>query len=249
MEKRLCDHIAHYKEDAESFDYFHVENPAIREEERRRIQVLTHTMKFQSGQSILDAGSGWGWISNAYLPKGVFVCAVDLSLKNLREIRRRFDAGRKGGYVVADLYNLPFKKDSFDGATSNDVFEHLEYLDNAAREMRNVLKEDAQVFVSVPYRENIVYYLCIHCNKKTPINAHLHSFDESSLSDIFCKSGFEIRRISKFINKGLSILLIYYYLCRWMPYRLWRMIDVTANAIVRKPGRIGLKLLAARLKD
>lgn len=249
MGKRVHDHIAHYKEDAESFDYFHVENPAIREEERRRIQVLTHTMKFEGGQSILDAGSGGGWISNAYLPGGVFVCAIDLSLKNLKEIRRRFDPGQKGGYVVADLYNLPFKKDAFDGATSNDVFEHLEYLDNAAREMRNVLKEGAQVFVSVPYRENIVYYLCIHCNKKTPINAHLHSFDESNLGDIFLKSGFEITDTSKFINKGLSILLVYYYLCRWMPYWLWRVIDKTANTVVRKPGRIGMKLLAVRLGD
>ncbi len=245
----MHDHIAHYKEDAESFDYFHVENPAIREEERRRIQVLTHTMKFESGQSILDAGSGGGWISNSYLPKGVFVCAVDLTLKNLKEIRGRFDTGRKGGYVVADLYNLPFKEDAFDGATSNDVFEHLEYLDNAAREMRSVLKEGARVFVSVPHKENIVYYLCIHCNKKTPINAHLHSFNEKNLGDIFLENGFKISAISRFINKGLSILLVYYYLCRWMPYWLWRIVDKTANAIVRKPGRIGMKLLAVRSED
>ena len=249
MGKRLHDHIAHYKEDAESFDYFHVENPAIREEERRRMQVLTHTMKFKSGQSILDAGSGKGWISKAYLPEGVFVCAVDLSSRNLREIRRRFDPGQKGSYVVADLYALPFKKDAFDGATSNDVFEHLEFLDNAAREMRNVLKNGAQVFVSVPYKENIVYYLCIHCNKKTPVNAHLHSFDEKNLGDIFLNNGFRISAVSRFINKGLSILLVYYYLCRWMPYRLWRLIDITANAIVRKPGRMGMKLQAVPLED
>jgi ubiquinone/menaquinone biosynthesis C-methylase UbiE len=249
MGNRLHDHIAHYKEDAESFDYFHVENPAIREEERRRIQVLTHTMKFQSGQSILDAGSGKGWISDAYLPKGVFVCAVDLSSKNLKEIRRRFDSKRAGGYAVADLYALPFKEEVFDGATSNDVFEHLEFLDIAAREMRSVLKDGAQVFVSVPYKENIVYYLCIHCNRKTPANAHLHSFDEKNLGDIFLNNGFRISAISKFINKGLSILLVYYYLCRWMPYRLWRLIDITANAIVRKPGRMGMKLRAVPIED
>ena len=244
MEKKLADHIAHYKTDAEEFDYFHVDNAAIREEERRRIQILTRTMKFENGDRLLDAGSGGGWVSRAYLHRGVFVCCVDISLKNLIEIRRRYDVSHLGGYVVADLYKLPFKRNAFDGATSNDVFEHLEDLDGAASELRGALKAGGRVFVSVPYRENIVYYLCIHCNRKTPINAHLHSFDEMNLGQVFTRSGFRIDSVARFINKGMSILLIYYYLCRWMPYWLWRSVDVVANAIVRKPGRMGMRLIA-----
>ncbi len=244
MEKKLADHIAHYKADAETFDYFHVDNVAIREEERRRIQILSHSMKFKMGERLLDAGSGGGWVSRTYLKRGVFVCCLDISHKNLLEIRRRYDAGNQGGYVVADLYKLPFKKNAFDGATSNDVFEHLEDLDGAAAELRGALKAGGQLFVSVPYKENIVYYLCIHCNKKTPVNAHLHSFDETSLGWVFTRSGFRIDSVAKFINKGMSILLIYYYLCRWMPYWLWRSVDMVANFIVRKPGRMGMKLTA-----
>jgi len=245
MGEKLQDHITHYREDAEAFDYFHVDNPAIREEERRRIQVLTHTMRFSPGQTLLDAGSGGGWVAASYLPKGVFVCSVDLSTTSLKGIRQRFGGTGEGGYVVADLYHLPFKRGAFDGATSNDVFEHLEYLDRGAVELRTVLKDKAEVFVSVPYKENIVYYLCIHCNKKTPINAHLHSFDDDGLTGLFLKNGFRVEKNSKFINKGMSILLIYYYLCRWMPYFLWKFVDSAANFIVRKPGRIGLKLIAA----
>lgn len=244
MGKRLQDHLAHYREDGETFDYFTVENPAIRDEERRRIQMLTHTMEFQQGQSLLDAGSGGGWVSQAYLPRKVFVCAVDLSIKSLKGIRERFDPSNDGGYVVADLYHLPFRPGVFDGATSNDVFEHLEFLDRGAAELRVVLKDNAHVFVSVPHKENIVYYLCIHCNKKTPINAHLHSFDEEALVAMFSKNGFETVTVKKFINKGLSILQIYYRLCRWMPYWLWRIVDSIANFIIRKPSRIGLKLVA-----
>ncbi len=244
MEKRLNNHIEHYKTDGESFDYFSVPNPAIREEEKRRIQILSHSMKFLPGQSVIDAGSGGGWVSQLYLPENIFVCAVDLSIKNLKGIRERFDIDGQGGYVVADLYHLPFKKGVFDGATSNDVYEHLENLDKAALELRRTLKIGAGVYVSVPYKENIVYYLCIHCNNLTPINAHLHSLNESNLGGMFEKNGFKIDNVSRFINKGLSILLVYYYLCRWMPYWLWRIIDKTANAIIRKPGRMGLKLVA-----
>ena len=244
MGEKLQDHIAHYREDGEQFDYFTVENSAIREEEKRRIQVLTNTMDFKPGQLLLDAGSGSGWVSRAYLPKKIFVCAVDLSINSLKGIRKRFDSGKDGAYVVADLYHLPFKPGVFDGATSNDVFEHLEFLDRGAAELRVVLKKNAHVFVSVPHRENIVYYLCIHCNKKTPINAHLHSFDQAALEELFSKSGFQIENVKKFINKGFSILLVYYLFCRWMPFWLWRVIDVVANFIVRKPSRIGLKLVA-----
>ena len=244
MEQRLQDHIEHYRSDGEEFDYFHVDNPAIREEERRRMQLLSRSVKFKSGQYILDAGSGNGWVSKTFLKKGVFICALDLSLKNLKGIRERYDAGNMGGYVIADLYRLPFKDKSFHGATSNDVYEHLEFLDNATVELRRILRDDAKVFVSTPYKENIVYYLCIHCNKKTPINAHLHSFDEESLGGVFTRNNFRIASISKFINRGMSILLIYYLFCRWMPYWMWRSIDVIANCVIRRPGRIGLRLLA-----
>jgi len=244
MDRRLKNHIEHYKADGEEFDYFHVENPAIREEERRRMQLLTRAVNFKSGQSVLDAGSGNGWISNAFLGKDVFVCAVDLSIKNLKGIRDRYDVQKKGGYIIADLYQLPFKDSAFHGATSNDVYEHLEFPGKAAGELRRVLKEGAEVFVSTPYKENIVYYLCIHCNKKTPINAHLHSFDEDSLGSIFTVNNFRIASITKFINRGLSILLVYYLFCRWMPYWMWRFIDKMANAIIKRPGRIGLRLIA-----
>lgn len=243
MNKQLHNHIEHYRKDAESFDYFSVENPTIYQEERRRIGLLTRAMKLKRGQAVIDAGSGGGWVSRALLPKGVFVCAVDLSAKNLSGIRQRFDLKNEGGYIVADLDHLPFKSDSFDAATSNDVYEHLEHLQTAACELRNVLKGGAKAFISVPYKENIIFYLCIHCNKLTPINAHLHSFDENSLGDIFLSNGYRIEKVTKFLNKGLALLQVYRF-SGWMPYRLWRVIDIIANIIIRKPGRMALTLVA-----
>jgi SAM-dependent methyltransferase len=160
----------------------------------------------------------------------------------LAKIRQQYDSNQRGFYVVADLYSLPFKNKAFDGATSNDVFEHLEKPWAVAVDISRCLKDGAKIFVSVPYKENIVYYLCVHCNKPTPINAHLHSFDEKSLTSIFSDANFKIVSENKFINKGLSLTLIYYFLCRWMPYWLWRSIDIMANLLVRKEDRICLTL-------
>ena len=186
---------------------------------------------------------GGGWVTQALLSKGVFVCAVDLSMKSLKGVRERFDSQRKGCYIVADLYHLPFRGKSFDAATSNDVYEHLEHLDSAACELRAVMKDNSRAFISVPYKENIVYYVCIHCNRLTPVNAHLHSFDEKSLGEIFSQNGFGPGKVMNFMNKGLALLQIY-RLCRWMPYRLWRAIDVLANTIIRKPGRMAMTFTA-----
>jgi len=244
MNNQLQDHIEHYRKDGEAFDYFHVENKTIREEERRRIALLARQIDLESGQRLIDAGSGGGWVSQVLLPRGIFVCAVDLSQKNLKGIRDRFDANRSGAYVVADLYKLPFKTDVFDGATSNDVYEHLEQLDVAAIELRSIMKTGAKAFISVPYRENIVYYLCIHCNQLTPINAHLHSFDENNLGEYFIRSGFRITKVLKFMNKALALLQIHYYFCRWMPFNLWRAIDFLANMIIPKPGRMAMVIIA-----
>lgn len=239
----LKDRIKHYQADAEVFDYFNVPNPAIAEGEKRRMQVLKRIIKFDPDSLVMDCGSGNGWIAREYLSRGVRIVSVDISQKNLSKIRQQYDKNQRGFYVVADLYNLPFKKQVFDGAVSNDVFEHLEKPEQVAFDISRCLKSAARLFVSVPYKENIVYYLCVHCNKPTPINAHLHSFDENSLDAIFHSSNFKIANAKKFINKGLSLTLIYYFLCRWMPYWLWRTIDIMANFVVRKEDRICLTLV------
>jgi SAM-dependent methyltransferase len=239
----LNDRIKHYQADAEVFDYFNVPNPAIAEEEKRRMQFLKRAIRFAPDSLVMDCGSGNGWIAREYLARGVKIVSLDISQKNLSKIRKQYDSNNRGFYVVADLYNLPFKNGVFDGATSNDVFEHLEKPEAVAADISRCLKANGKFFVSVPYRENIVYYLCVHCNKPTPINAHLHSFDENSLGAIFSSANFKIEGLSKFINKGLSLTLIYYFLCRWMPYWLWRTIDIMANLVVRKQERICLTLV------
>ena len=240
----LEDKIKHYRTDAEYYNYFNVENPAIADEEKRRMQYLKRKIKFEPSSLIIDCGSGGGWIAKEYLPRDVTVVSIDLADSNLRKIKKNYDPNRKGLYVVADLYNLPFKNKVFDGGTSNDVYEHIEKPEIAAAEVFRCMKKNARFHVSVPFMENIVYYICIHCNKPTPINAHLHSFDEKSLREIFESGGFKIESMQGFINKGLQLTLMSYFLMRWMPYWLWRFCDSLASLFVRKYSRIALTMVS-----
>ena len=239
----LADRIKHYRSDAEEFDYFNVESPVNADEERRRMQFLKRKIKFPPDSLIIDCGSGNGWIAREYLARDIAVVSVDFSDRNLRQIQEKYDPQRKGFYVVADLNNLPFKNSIFDGATSNDVYEHIEEPDKAAVEICRCLKQKSRFYVSVPYKENLIYYLCIHCNKPTPANAHLHSFDEDSLGNIFQSAGFKVEKYYKFINKALQVTFFYYVFCRWMPFRMWRTIDIAANLIVNRQSRIALKMV------
>jgi hypothetical protein len=66
--------IKHYRTDAEYYDYFNVENPAIADEEKRRMQYLKRKIKFKPSSLIIDCGSGGGWIAKEYLPKDVVTC-------------------------------------------------------------------------------------------------------------------------------------------------------------------------------
>jgi SAM-dependent methyltransferase len=98
-----------------------------------------------TGRLLLDAGSGpvqypeYLEYSRGYRRR---VCA-DISITALKEARRRL--GEHGLYVVADVANLPFKAEAFDGVVSLHTLHHLpeeEHLP-AYRELYRVLAPGA----------------------------------------------------------------------------------------------------------
>ncbi len=60
-------------------------------------------------------------------------------------------AGGAGVDVVASVYKLPFKNDSFDLALCLSVLEHLEEPLKAVSEIRRVVKNGGKIIVSVPF--------------------------------------------------------------------------------------------------
>ncbi len=114
---------------------------------RCHMRVLRHLKA--KGNYLLDAGSGpiqypeYLAYSEGYRYR---VCA-DISHVALQEARKRL--GGRGLYVVADIANLPFARDVFDGVVSLHTVHHLPISEHpeAYREMYRVLVPQATAVV------------------------------------------------------------------------------------------------------
>ncbi|HEX2696973.1 MAG TPA: class I SAM-dependent methyltransferase [Anaerolineales bacterium] len=83
-----------------------------------------------TGNILLDAGSGpVQWPEYLTYSEGYrYRLCLDISITALKEARNRL--GSKGLFVVADIANLPFKSDAFDGLVSMHAIHHLPLSDH-----------------------------------------------------------------------------------------------------------------------
>ena len=115
----------------------------------RRAAARCSSSSRQSGERILDAGSGpiqypeYLEYSSGFTKR---VC-VDLSQRALDEARNKL--GDRGDYVRASLLELPFPDDHFDAAVSLHTIYHVDsdQQEGAVRELMRVLKPGASAVV------------------------------------------------------------------------------------------------------
>jgi ubiquinone/menaquinone biosynthesis C-methylase UbiE len=217
------DYKEHYRVDAESFDYF--DKRYQTQAERRRNESVLHFCTAKAGEKVLDLGSGRGWLAIELAKRGCKVTAVDLTEKNLEYIKK---INSTIDCRLGSAYELPFDSERFDWIVMNEVLEHLEEPAKALAHIRGFLEQGGKVMVSVPFREKINYSLCIHCNKLTPHNAHLHSFDLISIRKLFRNNGYNIIKEHLYLNKFLT-LVRFNDIFRFLPYFLWHIKDCSAN--------------------
>lgn len=222
----------HYQRDAELFDYWEERDPATEHDERRLREAIVRRIP-RTARLVLDVGCGKGWLSRELVRRGVAVCSLDVGKVNPRRALEQ-TPDRLHTAVVASAEHLPFADATFDCVVASEVIEHLPEPERAIAEMYRVVRPGGRVIVSTPYRERIRYVLCIHCNRPTPIHAHLNSFDEHRLRQYLPAAHFDY---DVFGNKALTLLRTHVVL-GVLPHRLWRAIDWLANRLVRKPAHI-----------
>ena len=227
---KYTDYIAHYKTDAELNDYFTTdkfEEQTI----RRRYQEFCHLYRIKKNDRILEIGSGGGQALEFLGKYEISYLPLDISLKNLKQIKEL--SSLKIFPTAGDAYQLPFTDSSFDLVILSEVLEHLDNPAQALKEIKRILKKGSVLIVSVPYKEKIKYQICIHCNKPTPTNAHLHSFDEVKLKRFIEEAGLMPVKYSLACNKAAN-RLHFNLLCKKLPFILWKLFDRLFNLIIPK---------------
>ena len=227
-------YVEHYIIDSEEFDYFEERFGGTADDERRvREYILSFIAKDR--KEILDVGSGRAWVAGELCKKGISVCSVDISFVNTHKALQKYD-NENHAAVVADAYALPFADESFDCVVSSEVIEHVHDPQGFIIELLRCVKRGGNLIITTPYKEKLIYNLCIHCNKKTPQNAHLHTFDEKILASFAADNSIE-QKYKTFGNKALLHLRTYKIL-RFFPFTLWRAVDSMFNHMIDKRAHI-----------
>lgn len=227
----------HYKIDAEKFDYFN--NKYITQSEKRRNFYVFNNIPVQKNDKILEIGSGRGWFVIQMAKNGFDTTAVDLSQKNLDTINN-IEPNVNTAFGSAE--ELPFSNEKFDLIVMNEVLEHTQNPKSVLENLKKFLTPKGRIFISVPFNENIIQELCIHCHKLTPRNAHLHSFDSAKLNSLAEAAGYivanEFTYLHKlFVQTGLIDIL------KFLPNKLFEIKDQLLCSFWKKPKYISIIII------
>ncbi|VAX20814.1 hypothetical protein MNBD_IGNAVI01-3199 [hydrothermal vent metagenome] len=231
---KLENHIEHYKNDAEYFDYLNLDKFTV-QEIRRRYEEFFRLYRLRDNDKILEIGAGAGFALNHLKTNVHKYFLLDISTHNLKRVREKTEGEIYP--ISGDVFNLPFPSESFDFILLSEVLEHLNDPLMALTEIQRVLKHGGSFIVSVPYKEVITYQMCIHCNKPTPTNAHLHSFDENKLVDLVKSAGLTPVKTSKCLNKAANRLHFNLF-TKSLPFTLWKNFDKMFNSLIDKASSI-----------
>ncbi|HEY6170759.1 MAG TPA: class I SAM-dependent methyltransferase [Candidatus Kapabacteria bacterium] len=228
------DYLAHYRIDADEFDYFEERSGATEHSERRLREYITSLVP-SNVSTILDVGCGSAWVAKTFLPKGKTVYSLDASITNPGKALTGYPSDKHVG-VAADAFALPFADNSFDCIIAAEIIEHVSEPEKFVHELHRVVKPGGVLIISTPYKEVLKYALCIHCNQKTPLNSHLHSFNEAKLL-----SYHPLKTMSpswRIFNNKLLLFVRTHIILRYFPFSLWKVIDKLANVFYNKPVNI-----------
>ncbi|MCW8848809.1 MAG: methyltransferase domain-containing protein [Melioribacteraceae bacterium] len=227
-------YVEHYKIDAEEFDYFEERTGATAHDERRVHEFIISKIK-KNVNNILDVGAGSAWVAQHFKDSEIRVVSLDISLLNVKKAKSIVTV-KNHTQIVADSFKLPFDNNTFDCVIASEIIEHVIDPKLFIEELFRVVKPSGSLIITTPYKEKLRYYLCVHCNKKTPIHAHIHSFDENKLLKMSPKD-VNYSSYSIFGNK-LLIFLRTYVILKYLPFKGWKFTDSIFNRIKNIPVHI-----------
>ncbi|MBW6451233.1 MAG: class I SAM-dependent methyltransferase [DPANN group archaeon] len=125
-------------------------NPVVNYIFKNKIDKILDFAGIKKNHTVLDLGSGEGYITKILMSKSKDVYAVDIDFDKVKLLSK---LNPKSSY--ANGSELPFKNESFDVIVCSEVMEHIKDLDYFLKNVRSVLKKNGVFIVTLP-REKII---------------------------------------------------------------------------------------------
>jgi ubiquinone/menaquinone biosynthesis C-methylase UbiE len=110
-------------------------------------ELVLDMLRPQQGELILDAGSGTGIFTGAFIARGSDLVGLDISFAMLRRAAEKKPA-LAGREVAADMKHLPFADEVFDRSVSVTALEFIADAKRAVAELLRVTKRGGIVVVA-----------------------------------------------------------------------------------------------------
>ena len=157
------------------------------------------------GDSILDAGSSIGNITQYLINSGKEVCAIDNNSEAIRILKEKFGDKKNIKVKVADLEkdNLAEKlKLTFDTIICLNVLEHLENDELVISKFLTLLKEKGKLILILP-AFRFLY------GSMDSFDSHFRRYDKKSIKKLLEKQKFRITRLTYFNLPGFFMWFFY----------------------------------------
>lgn len=154
----------------------------------------------KKGMTVLDLGSGDGYIARSVAKHVRKVYAVDISNEMLKELNKKAaDSGIKNIETIeSEAQEVPLRNASVDIAFANMVLHHMEDPEAAIKEMGRVLKNGGIAVVSDFYTHNDL-------EMKKKMHDVWMGFDSGEITKWFGENGFKNINIEKITDEPKQI--------------------------------------------
>ncbi len=161
--------------------------------------------------AFVDIAGGYGRLANEYLPRAKSATLFDYSKTELAEAKEHY--GSKLKTQPGDIYDLPFKDNSFDALMMIRATHHFKEMQKVSDQLYRILKPGGIAVIEVANKRTLPK-MFRYWFKKSDINpfsrevAHLkdlnsdgfYNYHPKYIEEIFQKSGFRIRKVLSVSN-------------------------------------------------